>query len=63
MLFESKHYIMHASYAIDGSNEYLISCSRQSHTNLILCNINHIIYSYFGDSVNALSLRSNDFEN
>jgi hypothetical protein len=54
-IFELKHYIMHTSYTMDGSNEYLIFCFGQSHTDPALRR----------DSINlnALSLGSNDFGN
>jgi hypothetical protein len=55
-IFESKHHIMHASYAMDGSNEYLILCSGQSHIDLASCGINYIIYPCFRDSVYALEI-------
>jgi hypothetical protein len=48
---------------MDGNNEYLIFRSGQSYTNLISHGINHIIYLYFRNSINALSLGSNDFGN
>ena len=57
-IFETKHRIMHASYAMNGSNEYLIPRSGQSHTDPASRGPNHMVYPCFGDSASTSSSES-----